>query len=253
MRLKDKIAIITGSGRGIGRATAVLFAAEGAKVIINDIDEKNAKETCSHIVNLGQEANYFIADVSKNSDVKDLVNFTISKYKTIDILVNNASIVSAGTVTETNEEEWDKVIRISLKSVFLCSKRVIPHMISNNNICSIINISSTIALVGTKQTAAYAAAKGGVMALSRQMALDFAPKIRVNSICPGWTATDMLIDYFNSRSNPEEAKKFVNASIPNGRMGEPNEIAHACLFLASQESSNIIGIALPVDGGFIAQ
>ena len=141
MRLKDKVAIITGSGKGIGRAIATLFAAEGAKVIINDIDEKSAEGTFSSIIKNGQESNYFIADVSKDSDVKKLVNFTISKYKKIDILVNNASIVSVGTVVETKEEEWDRVIKITLKSVFLCCKHVIPHVLNNSHVGSIINIS----------------------------------------------------------------------------------------------------------------
>ena len=119
MRLKNKVAIITGSGRGIGRAIAVLFATEGAKVIINDIDEKNAKETCSYIVKIGQEANYFIADVSKDSNVKDLVNFAISKYKTIDILVNNVSKTFVSSVHESSIEDWNNIMNANLFSVFL--------------------------------------------------------------------------------------------------------------------------------------
>jgi len=258
MRLKDKRALITGGGSGIGRATAILLAKEGADVIVvSRSPEKgglsNPLETVKIIKDFGGEATAVKADVSRSTDVKKMIDFTIEKYGRIDILFNNAGVGSVATVTELAEEDWDKVVDINLKSVFLCSKYTIPIMMKQGG-GKIINTSSINGLVASRNQAAYCASKGGVVMLTKAMALDYAPyNISVNCICPGIIETPLILRGINTLEYPENASQLMQWLYPAKRFGKPEEVAQAVLFLASDESSYITGITLVIDGGLTSQ
>lgn len=244
-RLENKVAIITGAGSGIGRATALLFAKEGAKVVLADIDTKEGESTRAAIESEGGSAIFVRTDVSNPKDIDQLVETTINHYSRIDILFNNAGIYAPLTVPETNLETWQRIIEVNLTGVFLCSKAVLPHMIKQGG-GIIVNTSSSVgwhdAVTGA---AAYCASKGGVTLLTRAMAVDHAKEnIRVNCICPGPTETPLL----HRALDPDFLRKFA-ATLPVGRTAKPEEIAAGALFLASDEASFITGIALPIDGG----
>lgn len=244
-KLEGKVAIITGGGSGIGRAISILFANEGAKVVITDLIKEKGEETMKLIKEKGGEAIFIQADVSKASDVQEVISAAMKKYGRIDILCNNAGIPSFGSVIEMSEEDWDKVINVNLKSVFLCSKYVAPEMLKGGG-GTIINIASVLGLIGSQGEAAYCASKGGVISLTRAMALDFAPNIRVNCVCPGSVLTPMYERIISQ-------KKLMPGSfekIPLKRGAKPEEIAHAVLYLASEDSSYITGSLLVIDGGW---
>ena len=247
MRLQEKAAIVTGAAMGIGEAVARLFAAEGAKLVLCDIDdqrgEKVARET---------GAIYVHADVRDESDVKRLVDTAIQQHGRIDVVVNNAGTTADATVVETSVEEWNRVLGVNLKGTYLVSKYAIPHMLERGG--SIINIGSIASHIGIARNAAYNASKGGVMLLTRNMAIDYAPyKIRVNAVCPAMIMTPMLEKFIALQPDPDEYVRRVEASTPMGRMGTPQEVAYAALFLASDESSYVTGSALMVDGGYTAR
>lgn len=248
MRLKDKVAIITGSGSGIGRAAALIFAREGAKVVVADINESSAKKTVEEIEAKGGEAISFQVDITVESQVKQMTQAAKEKFGKLDILFNNAGMQNIGTVLEVAEEDWDKVFEVNVKSVLFCSKHAIPLMIENGG-GSIVNVGSVAGVVGVPKLAAYCAAKGAVIALTRNMALDLAAhKIRVNCINPGTTLTPLIQELL--KTDDTEAKKQARLSkYPIGRFGHPDEIAAAALFLASDEASFSTGSALHVDGG----
>lgn len=249
MRLKDKVAIITGASSGIGRASGVLFAKEGAKVIIVDIAQKGGLETVKMIRKNGGEATFVKTDVSRGSDVKRMVKATMEKYGKIDVLFNNAGINLEKTVTDTSEEEWDRVIDVNLKGAFLCSKNVIPEMMQKDG-GVIINTASMFGLVGQVHESAYCASKGGMVLLTKAMALDYGPyNIRVNCICPDMIQTPIHEAFIATLAEPEREVPEMLKTIPLSRFGQPEEIARAALFLASDESSYITGVALPVNGG----
>jgi len=252
MRLKNKVALITGAGSGIGQASAVLFAKEGAKVVVVDIDPKRGLETVNLIKNEGGEAMFVNADVTKASDAEKMVKTTVEKYGKLDILFNNVgSFLLLGTVPDTTEEKWDRIIEINLKSVFLGSKYAIPEMIKRGG-GVIINTASENGLVGTTGAAGYCAAKGGVVLLTKAMALDHVQQnIRVNCICPCNVATPMLERFLATFD--EQTRRKILLAMPMGRFGKPEEVAYAALFLASDESSYVTGSALVVDSGFTAQ
>ncbi|GBD38969.1 Dihydroanticapsin 7-dehydrogenase [bacterium HR37] len=254
MRLKDKVALITGGSMGIGKATAILFAKEGAKVVITGRNEKNLKEAVADAEKEGVEIDYVVSDVSKEEDCKKAVDYTVSKYGRIDILFNNAGILPLGITHETSVEDWDNVFNINVKGTFLMSKYTIPHMLKQGKGC-IVNNSSVLGLKAIPGAAAYNATKGAITQLTRSMALEYADKgIRVNGICPGTIWTPMVEGFL--REVPQ-AKQFLEEMQPItkslGRFGKPEEIAHAVLFLCDDNVQFMTGTMLSVDGGWIAK
>jgi NAD(P)-dependent dehydrogenase (short-subunit alcohol dehydrogenase family) len=252
MKLAGKVAIVTGGTIGIGAATASLFLEQGARVVISGRDEKRGKAALKELTVHGGEVSYVRADVSKSAEVQRMVNETVDSFGRIDVLVNNAGINPVGTVLDTEEEVWDQIMAINLKGPYLCSKYVIPHMLEVGG-GSIINIGSINSFMAFENEVAYDASKGGVLMLTRATALDFAKKnIRVNCICPGAISTPLLETIFNESPNPEEMKQAMIGRHPLHRIGSPEEVARAILFLASDDSSFITGAALAVDGGILA-
>jgi len=245
MRLEGKTAIVTGGGSGIGRATAELFAREGARIVVAEYDAEKGKDVVDSIVQSGGAATFIQVDVSVSHQVQQMIEATVDAYSRIDILFNNAGVLAFGTILDTEESTWDRVIEINLKGVYLCSKHAIPHMVAAGG-GSIINMSSsTGAHDGNGNTAAYVASKGGVTLLTKCMAIDHAPDgIRVNAIAPGPTDTPMLRDNLT----PDALEEFM-ATFPAKRLGLPSELAQAALFLASDEASFVTGSILAVDGG----
>ena len=247
MRLKDRVAIITGAGMGIGEAVARLFAAEGARLALCDVDDEAGQRVAQETGAL-----YVHADVRVEEEVRRFIDATVQRFGRIDVVVNNAGVTASATVTETSEEEWDRVIDVNLKGPFLVSKHAIPHMMARGG--SIIHIGSIASHIGLQRNAAYNASKGGVMLLARNMALDYAPyNIRVNAVCPAMIMTPMLRKFIDLQPDPAAYVRQVEANIPMGRMGTVEEVARAVLFLASDESSYVTGSALMVDGGYTAR
>ena len=245
MRLKDKIAIITGGGSGIGLSTAHAFSKEGAKVVLfgrrKDKLEKAAEE-------IGSFALPIQGDMKKNNDLDRLISETLDNFKGIDILVNNAGVFNGAPLHEISDSQWDTLMDINIRSVFQLTKRVLPVMTAQKK-GSIINISSILGLIAVPQVAAYNVSKGALNQLSRSVAVEYGPYgIRCNSICPGLIETDMTADLMQDDSLMQEWSK----EYPIGRFGKPDDIASACLYLASDESSFVTGAVLPVDGGFTA-
>ena len=248
MRLKGKVVIITGAGSGIGRATAQLFAREGARVVVADLEEEAGRETQRVITAGGGEAIAVKTDVSRADQVEILVQKTVAEFGTLDILHNNAG-VSGGKnfVAETTEKYWDLVISVNLKGVFLCSKYAIREMLKKGG-GVIINTASTFGLVGLPGNAAYSASKGGVIQLTKSMALEYAPNhIRVNCVCAGWVDTPFNQDL------DDKITRWALKETPLGRWCQPEEVARAVLYLASEESSFVTGTTLTIDGGWTAK
>jgi len=270
MRLADKVAIITGGASGIGRATALLFAREGAAVSVVDLDQPGGQAIARKIVNEGGRAIFVRCDVSQAADCQRAVQQTVEKLGGLDILFNNAGIIRRASVLETTEEEWDRIMAVNVKSVFLLSKYAIPVMAQASG-GVIINTASGWGLVGGRKAAAYCASKGAVVLLTKAMALDHAASateavattkavsttggqqnIRVNCICPGDTDTPLL--RHEARQLGESDQRFLAeaAERPLQRIGTPEDIAQAALYLASDASSFVTGTALVVDGGGLA-
>jgi len=252
MRLGGKVAIVTGAGSGIGRATANLFAKEGAKVVVADIESSLGKETVEEISKNGGTAVQAVADVSKADEVRAMIKTCITSFGKLDVLFNNAGIEGpGGLLWKMKEDDWNRVIDVNLKSVFLGCKYAIPHMKKTKG--SIINTASELGLVGSTSRPAYSASKGGIIALTRSLALQCAPYgIRVNCICPGATETPLLVRFVGEKQRERRLRK-VTQEIPLRRLGKPMDIAYAALYLASEESSFVTGSILVVDGGSTAQ
>ncbi|MFC2000755.1 SDR family NAD(P)-dependent oxidoreductase [Chloroflexota bacterium] len=247
-KLDGKVALITGAGSGMGQATALLFAMEGARVAVADCAPRGGQETVSMLKGVGGEAVFIETDVSSSADVKRMVATTVDMYGRIDILFNNAGIWRLAPIAETTEEDWDLVLNTNLKGVFLCSKYAIPIMI-NQGQGVIINTSSSSALVGSPGMSAYCASKAGVILLTKTTALEHAGQnIRVNCICPGPMETAMSSEFL---ANPA-AREAVTKSVPLRRIGRPSEIAQTALYLACDDSSYVTGAVFSVDGGATA-
>jgi NAD(P)-dependent dehydrogenase (short-subunit alcohol dehydrogenase family) len=252
MKLKDKVAIVTGAGSGIGQATAILFARAGAGVVVADIVEEAGLATVGRIKDGGGEAVFTQTDVSKASEIETMVQTAVDSFGGLDILFNNAGLTIPAMVTETDETTWDRTIDVNLKGVMLGCKYAIPEMIKRGG-GSIINTASMLGLVASPRQAPYCAAKGGVVLLTKQIAVDYArDNIRVNCICPSEVNTPMHRQFIAGTPEPEATRRSLRERIPLNRVAEPEEIATTALFLASNDSSYITGVALPVDGGLTA-
>ena len=250
--LNGKVALITGAASGIGRATALLFAREGAAVAVVDVNEAKGKAVAKKIVDEGGQAIFVHCDVTSAAECQSAVQQTIKQLSKLDILFNNAGIIRRASVVDTSEEEWDQVMAVNVKSVFLLSKYAIPIMIEAGG-GAIINTASGWGLIGGRDAASYCASKGAVVLLTKAMALDHgAQNIRVNCICPGDTDTPMLRNEAQQLGKPEEEFLAESAQRPLQRIGRPEEVAQAALYLASDASSFVTGIALVVDGGGLA-
>ena len=247
---QGKVVLVTGGSYGIGRAAAIGFARRGAKVVIADIDTARGKETLEKVKDIGSEAIFVKTDVSSEKDVKALVEKTVATFGYLDCAFNNAGIhkqfVSTVDFTAT---DWDEMINVNLKSVWLCMKYEIRQMLKQGK-GAIVNTSSAAGLVGAPSNPAYPASKHGVVGITKSTALEFARKgIRVNCVCPGPTRTGMNEEL--TATHPEMVKA-MDQKVPMGRIGEPEEVAAAAIFLCSDEASYITGHSLPVDGGIVA-
>ncbi|MFQ6099746.1 MAG: SDR family NAD(P)-dependent oxidoreductase [Anaerolineae bacterium] len=250
--LTGKRALITGGASGIGRATALLFAHEGAAVAVVDLDEVGGEDVVRQIRKEGGRAIFVLCDVSQAMDCRRAVQFTVDDLGGLDILFNNAGIIRRATVIDTTEEEWDRVMAVNVKSIFLLSKYAIPVMAQAGG-GVIINTGSGWGLVGGHRAVSYCASKGAVVNMTRAMALDHgAQNIRVNCVCPGDTDTGMLRDEAHQLGASEEEFLAEAADRPLQRIGRPEDIAQAVLYLASDASSFVTGTTLVVDGGGLA-
>lgn len=247
MKLKNKIAIVTGSRRGIGKSIALELAKEGAKVVISDIDLKECQNVCDEIKKIGSDAIAVNCDVSKKRDADAMVKRVIQKFKKIDILVNNAGVVLMKPFVQMTEKDWDFVLDINLKGVFLCTNAVVKQMIKQKS-GKIISVASIAGEVGFMNTSAYCASKAGIINLTRELAMELSPhNINVNAVAPGVIATKMTEDMLKDK----KTKEVLLASTPLGRVGQPEEIGKAVVFLASDDSNFITGHTLVVDGGWL--
>lgn len=246
MNLKNKTAIITGGGSGIGLACAKLFCEKGAQVVIFGRRKSRLEKAISQI---GNNVISVQGDISQEKDIKELVNTSLKNFGQIDILVNNAGTSSSSPLHKMESSHWDSIMDINLKGIFRLSKQVLPHMIEQKK-GSIIHISSIFGMVGFSDYGGYGVSKGALIQLSRSIAVEYGLYgIRSNAICPGIVETNMTAAL---RRDEELAKKLLKG-YPLGRFGQPEDVAHACLFLASDEASFITGAVLPVDGGYTAQ
>lgn len=243
MKLKGKVAFVTGFGSGLGRAIAALFAQEGAAVAGTSTTEAKGRDTVALIERAGGKTLFRPGDVSNSAQMKALIDETVKQFGGLDIVVNSAGVRTNGSITEITEEQWDRTIGVNLKGVFVISRLAIPEMIKRGG-GVILNIGARSGMAGQAGRAAYCASKGGMITLTEAMAMDYArEKIRVNCICPGPTRTPMV-----DTSTPEKLARY-ETRVPVGRIGEPEDIAQAALYLASDEASMVTAAILPVDGG----
>jgi len=245
MRLKDKVALITGGARGIGRAIAMTFAREGSDIVVADINLEIAQQTALEVEGLGRKAMALAMDVTNYEAVEEGINKILDKMGKVDILVNNAGITKDNLVLRMSQADWDAVINVNLKGTFNCIKAVSRPMIKQRS-GRIISIASIIGLMGNPGQANYAASKAGIIALTKTVAKELASRnINANAVAPGFIQTEMTAKL------PEEVKKRMQEAIPLGILGTPEDVANLCLFLASQESAYITGQVITVDGGMV--
>ncbi len=248
IELENKVAIVTGGNSGIGRSISELFAQEGAKVVIADMQEG---EVAQNITKRGGSALFLKTDVRSSSQVQRLVEACVSEFGGIDVVCNNAGVGQNQPVSDTTEEDWDRIVDTNLKSVFLVSKYAVPLMVKRQE-SAIVNTSSQLGLTALPGRGAYCASKAGVILLTRVLALEYAKYgVRVNCVCPGPIQTPMLEFTHNQEADPTEARRKLISRVPLARLGKPDEIAQAVLFLASKRSSYITGQHLVVDGGYV--
>ncbi|MFQ5827634.1 MAG: SDR family NAD(P)-dependent oxidoreductase [Candidatus Methylomirabilia bacterium] len=248
MRLKNKIAIVTGGGTGIGRAIAFMFGREGATVVVNGRRPGPIEAVAKQISTTGGRALAVPGDMIEVADIQRLVRTAVDTYGQLDVLVNNAGMIASRTPAgECTEEEWQKMLEGNLTSVFLCSKYVLADLIRARG--NIVNIASMAGLKGTRSRAGYGAAKGGVVILTKEMALDYARHgVRVNAICPAFVETDINRDFLAELKQTRQYEELLKRH-PLGFLGDPDDVAHAAVYLASDEARWVTGVALPVDGG----
>jgi len=253
MRLKNRVALVTGAGTGLGRAIAKRFAKEGAKVVVNDINGDTAKKTVEEIKAEGGSAVHIQGDTSNEQDAGKAVKLAVDAYGGLDILVNNAGIEVWKVVHEMTVEEWDRVMSVNMRGVFLMSKHAVRQMLAQNRGGKIVNLSSAGGLVGLPQLGVYCASKHGVIGLTKTMALELrAHNIRVNAMCPSFIDTDMVRRSFELLRSQGVPIDDILVQI-SGRLGTPEEVANLALFLASDESSFVNGAAVPIDNACTAQ
>jgi NAD(P)-dependent dehydrogenase (short-subunit alcohol dehydrogenase family) len=249
MRVKDKVALVTGAGAGIGKASALLLAREGARVGVADFDAGGAEATAKIIREARGDAIALTGDVSVEADCARMVEAVLAGWGRLDILCNIAGVVLGGVLDKTTDKEWNASMDVNLRSIYLCSKHAIPLMKRSGG-GTIVNMASVAGLMGVKNRAAYSASKGGVIALTKSMAIDYVEDgIRVNSICPGTVDSPSLQKRLEALPDPAAARRDFTARQPMKRFGQPEEIACAVLFLSSDESSFITGTEIIVDGG----
>ena len=256
-RLEGRVALVTGAGSGIGRSIAAAFAREGANLGVNYCaNREGAEDTLSAVRAAGAEGLVLRADVADAPQVRAMVAALHERFGRIDILVNNSGIGSRDSPDRVHEilsSDWDRVLAVNLKGAMLACQAVLPIMMEQDRRGSILFISSIRGLLGNPSLASYCASKGGEVLLARQMATDYASRgIRVNCICPGFVLTEMLQGYINRQQDPQAARRAFAAMSPMNRVGRPEEIAAAAVFLASDAASFVTGVALPVDGGYTA-
>lgn len=251
-RLKGKVAIVTGGGTGIGRAIALVFGREGAKVAVLGRRQQGLDEVVKELAHLGAEGQAVLCDVTRGEETRRAVEAVERAFRAVNVLVNNAGILSVSTVESISEEEWDRVMETNVKGPFLMTRAVLPALRRAGG-GSIVNMSSVLGLVAMKDRAAYCASKGGVTLLTKAMALDHAHEnIRVNCICPSIVETDLVKGLFSQSDVGQKAREARIRTLPLGRFGQPSDVAELAAFLASDESSWITGTAIPVDGGLTA-
>ncbi|MGH2354734.1 MAG: SDR family NAD(P)-dependent oxidoreductase [Chloroflexota bacterium] len=252
-KLAGRSALITGAGSGIGEAIAVLFAAEGARVAVADYHAEGGERVAAQIVSAGGSACFVRADVSQAADAERMVAVTVERFGRLDILCNNAGIGIAAVCHETSEADWDRTMAVDLKGVFLGCKYTIPHMLAQGGgvIC---NTSSVAGQVGVLNRAAYCAAKAGVVGLTKSIAIDYAERgIRCNALLPGTVDSPWIGKILAQQADPEAQRRLMEARQPIGRMGRPDEIARAALFLCSDDGAFVTGTGLVIDGGLTAR
>lgn len=249
MRLKEKVSIITGGSQGIGETIAQVFGEQGSKIVVADVNEDAGYEVVEKLKAQDIDAIFVETDVSNEEQVQNLIGTTVKEFGYLTTLVNNAAVNIRKSAVDTPLEEWQKVINVNLTGSFLCSKYAVPEIAKQGG-GTIVNVASWHAYKTITRLAAYAASKGGMTALTRQMALDCGPmNIRVNAVCPSTVDTPMLQQTFSDFPDPDEAYKQALEFQPLGRIGTGEDIANACLYLASDESAYVSGHSLMVDGG----
>jgi meso-butanediol dehydrogenase / (S,S)-butanediol dehydrogenase / diacetyl reductase len=249
MKLKDQVIVTTGSGRGIGRASAIEFAREGARVVVADIDLSSANETVNEIDASGGTAVAVATDVSDASAVKNLLTATLERFSRVDVLFNNAAIQISKTVEDTSVEEWNRQLAVNLGGVFLCSKFFMPELRKTRG--SIINMSSVNGFFVEPMCAGYCATKAAIIGLTKAMAIDHGKDgIRVNCICPGYIDAGLAASYFQAQPDPVAARESAGKLHALGRIGTPEEVGRLAVFLASDDAGFMTGSSVVVDGGF---
>ena len=248
-RLKDKVAIVTGAGSGIGRACAFALAREGARVVLVGRRRERVLEAAAEI---GTNALAVPADLLRQEDIDRVISQTVLNFGGIHVLINNAGVLHIGNAEQTSEDQWDHIFDVNVRAVWLMSRSVLPEMRKAGG-GSIVNMASTLGLVGARNRAAYASSKGALVLLTKNMAIDYGHEnIRVNAICPSFVETELTADVIGKAPDPAAVRRERTSAHPIGRLGRPEDIAGMAVYLASNESSWVTGAALAVDGGYLA-